>query len=143
MSTLLEALLPTSDMGHFSSLVFLGLCGVLTVIPGSIHHFRRDGGIESIAGLKLGAQRDVVIGVFGRLGATQIAWGLLMLAVVLHSPMLAPLLLLLIVLERNLLVFRWRARDAGVRHRPPEHYASLVLLPFGVLFLVLALTSNA
>ncbi|MEI7513906.1 MAG: hypothetical protein WCK81_00845 [Betaproteobacteria bacterium] len=143
MSTLLEAFFSSSYTGHFSSLVFLGLCGVLTLPPGLIHHFKHDGGAESIAGLNLGDQRELVIEVFGWLGATQISWGLLMLAVSLHYQMLAPLLLLLIVLERSLLVWRWWGRNAGAGHRPPEHYASLVLLPFGMLFLLLALTSNA
>ena len=143
MSGLLAAFLQASYSGHVSSLVFLGLCGVLTVAPGLIHHFLRDGGAESIAGLTLGEQRELVIGVFGWLGATQISWGLLMLAVALHYQMLAPLLLLLILLERSLLVLRWWVRDRGAGHRPPEHYASLVMLPFGVLFLLLALPGHA
>jgi hypothetical protein len=136
------AFFQVSYSGHVASLVFLGLCGVLTVVPGLIHHFLRDGGAESIAGLALGEQRELVIGVFGWLGATQISWGLLMLSVALHYQMLAPLLLLLILLERSLLVLRWWVRERGARHRPPEHYASLVMLPFGVLFLVLALPAR-
>ena len=142
VNTLLETLLPASYTGHYASLVFLGLCGVITLIPGLIHHFKHDGGAESIAGLTLGDQRELVIGVFGWLGATQISWGLLMLVVSLHYQMLAPLLLLLIVLERGLLVWRWWVRNRSLRHRPPEHYASLVLLPVGGLFLFLALTKN-
>jgi hypothetical protein len=66
-----------------------------------------------------------------------------MLAVSLHYQMLSPLLLLLIVLERSLLVWRWWVGNRGLRHRPPEHYASLVLLPVGGFFLSLALTKNA
>jgi hypothetical protein len=142
VSGLLPAFLQASYSGHVSSLIFLGLCGVLTVVPGLIHHFLRDGGAESIAGLTLGEQRELVIGVFGWLGATQISWGLLMLVGALHYQMLAPLLLLLILLERSLLVLRWWVRDRGVRHRPPEHYVSLVMLPFGVLFLLLALPAR-
>ena len=136
-------LLQSRYTGHGSSLVFLGLCGVLTVVPGLIHHFFRDGGAESIAGMKLGEQRKLVIEVFGWLGATQISWGLLMWFVALHYQMLAPLTLLLILLERGLLVLRWWVWQRGARHRPPEHYASLVLLPLGVLFLVLALPAHA
>lgn len=140
VNTVLETLLPVSYTGHNASLVFLAICGVITLIPGLIHHFKHDGGAESIAGLTLGDQRELVIEVFGWLGAAQISWGLLMLAVSLHYQMLAPLLLLLIVLERTLLVWRWWVRNRGLRHRPPEHYASVILLPVGVLFFYLALT---
>jgi len=143
VSGLPGALFQAGYVGHVSSLVFLGLCGVLTLVPGLIHHFFRDGGAESIAGLELGEQRELVIGVFGWLGATQISWGLLILAVAFHYQMLAPLLLLLILLERSLLVLRWWVWQRGARHRPPEHYASLALLPFGVVFLVLALLGRA
>jgi hypothetical protein len=142
VSALLDALLPASYGGHFSSLVFLGLCAVMTVVPGLIHHFKHDGGAESIAGLNLGDQRELVIGVFGWLGATQISWGLLMLAVALRYQLLAPLVLLLIVLERSLLVWRWWFGNMAPRHRPPEHYASVVLLPIGGLFLYLALPNT-
>jgi hypothetical protein len=139
VNTVLETLLPFSYTGHHASLAFLGICGVITLVPGLIHHFKHDAGAESIAGLTLGDQRELVIEVFGWLGAAQISWGLLMLAVSLHYQMLAPLLLLLIVLERSLLVWRWWVRNRGLRHRPPEHYASVVLLPVGVIFLGLAL----
>lgn len=143
VNVLLETLFPVSYEGHNASLVFLGICGVITLVTGLIHHFKHDGGAESIAGLTLGDQRELVIGVFGWLGATQISWGLLMLAVSLHYQMLSPLLLLLIVLERSLLVWRWWVGNRGLRHRPPEHYASLVLLPVGGVFLSLTLTKNA
>jgi hypothetical protein len=88
-------------------------------------------------------QREIVIGVFGWLGAPQISWGVLMRSGALHYQMLAPLLLLLNLLERSLLVLRWWVGQRGLRHRPPEHYASLALLPLGALFLVLALPAHA
>ena len=143
MSALIDVLLPTSYSGHVYSLLFLGLCGLMTVVPGLIYHFKHDGGAESIAGLNLGDQRELVIGIFAWLGATQIAWGLLMLAVAVHYQMLTPLLLLLIVIERSLLIWRWWIGNRTLGHRPPEHYVSLVLLPIGLLFLYLAVTNNA
>ena len=139
---MLKALLPVSYKAHFSSLIFLGLYGVLTVIPGLIHCFKNDGDAESVAGLKLGAPREVVIGVFVGLCATQIFWGLFILAVALHYNMLVPLLLLLIFLESRRRRRSW-VRNGSVWNRPPEHYASLVLLSVGRLFLFLALTKNA
>lgn len=84
VNVLLETLFRVSYKGHYAALVFLGICGVITLIPGLIHHFKHDGGVESIAGLSLGDQRELVIGIFGWFGATQISWGLLILAVSLH-----------------------------------------------------------
>jgi hypothetical protein len=139
MNALAQNLLAEHYGGHPWSLVFLGVLGVMTLVPGLIHHFFRDGGAESIAGLRLGEQRELVIGVFAWLGATQIAWGLLILAVAGHYQMLAPLVLLLLVIERSLLVVRWWSPRRPPAHRPPEHYASLVLLPVAVGFFVLAL----
>jgi len=113
---------------------------VLTVIPGLAHDFKNDRGAESIAGLKLEAQCEAGIGVFAWLGASQIRWGLLLRAVALQSTMLVPLHLLLTVLQRSRLLPRWWARNGMVRHRPPEHYASLALLPFGVFLMFKART---
>jgi hypothetical protein len=142
LNTILAALIPTRYTGHGASLIFLGLCGVLTLVPGLIHHFLRDGGAESIAGLKLGDQRELVVGVFAWLGATQVSWGLLILTVPTCCQHLAPLVLLLLLLERSLLVFRWWVRGRGTVHRPPEHYASLVLLPLAFIFFLLALPAS-
>lgn len=142
MNALVQALGADHYTGHPWSLVFLGVLGVTTLVPGLIHHFFRDGGAESIAGLQLGVQRALVIGVFGWLGATQIAWGLLILAVAGHYQMLAPLVLFLLVLERSLLVVRWWLAQPKPAHRPPEHYASLVLLPLAIGFLVAALPAT-
>ena len=115
---------------------------MLTVIRGLVHDFNNDGSAELIVGLKLEAWREVVIGVFAWLSATQISWGLLLLASAPQSTMLVPLLLLLIVPERSRLLPRWWLRNGRVRHRPLEHYASLALLPFRVLFLFMARTSK-
>jgi hypothetical protein len=57
VNVLLETLFPVSYEGHNASLVFLGICGVITLVTGLIHHFKHDGGAESIAGLTLGDQR--------------------------------------------------------------------------------------
>lgn len=140
MINLFVALLPVAYTGAWASVVFLGIYGVFTILPGLIHSFLPDGGAETIAGLQLGDQRDLVIGTFAWAGATQIVWGVAMLAVALKYRMLVPLFLLLILLERTLLVARWWLwRPGESTHHPPEHYVSAVLLPAIALFLVLAL----
>jgi hypothetical protein len=140
MINLFAALMPVAYSGAWASVVFLGSYGVLTILPGLIHSFLPDGGAETIAGLQLGDQRELVIGTFAWAGATQIVWGLAMLAVALKYRMLVPLFLLLILFERSLLVGRWWLWRPGVSvHHPPEHYVSAALPPVIVLFLVLAL----
>ena len=59
MNALAQNLLAEHYGGHPWSLVFLGVLGVMTLVPGLIHHFFRDGGAESIAGLRLGEQREL------------------------------------------------------------------------------------
>lgn len=139
VNALVQGLWAEHYTGHPWSLVFLGFVGVLTLVPGLIHHFFRDGGAESIGGLNLGEQRELVIGVFGWLGATQISWGLLILAVAGHYQMLAPLVLLLLIGERSLLVARWWLGRRKPAHRPTEHYVSVVLLPVALVFFAMAL----
>ena len=139
-----SALLPPSSKaayaGSWASVIFLGVFAVLTVGPGMIHSFLPDGGAESIAGMTLGDDRSTVIETFAWAGATQIVWGLAMMAVALRYPTLTPLFLLLILLERGLLVTRWWIlAPPSSGHHPPEHYTSLVVIPLVALFLALAL----
>lgn len=139
-----SALFPPSSKaayaGSWASVIFLVVFAVLTVGPGMIHSFLPDGGAESIAGMTLGDDRSTVIGTFAWAGATQIVWGLAMMAVALRYPTLTPLFLLLILLERGLLVTRWWIlAPPSSGHHPPEHYTSLVVIPLVALFLALAL----
>jgi len=128
--------------GARSAPVFLGLAAVLTLIPGAIHSFLPDGGAEVIAGLDLGERRGLVVGVFAWEGATQLAFGLAMLAVALRYRPLTPLFLALVILERTLMSLQaWVLKPSG--HHPPEHYASPVTVALALLFLVLSLRRRA
>ncbi|MCK5911117.1 MAG: hypothetical protein KAG62_14315 [Caulobacter sp.] len=121
-------------------MIFLAVFSVLTVGPGLIHSFLPDGGAESIAGMTLGEDRETVIGTFAWAGATQIVWGIAMMAVALRYPTLAPLILALVLLERILLVVRWWiVSPPSSGHHPPEHYTSILILPLLALFLTFAL----
>ena len=138
------ALLPPSTNDQYRgarvSVWALGLAALLTLGPGLIHSFLPDGGAVSIAGLDLGDRRDLVVGVFAWQGATQIAFGLAMLAVALRYRSLTPLFLALFVLERALLALdAWGPGAAAPSHRPPEHYGSLAGLALGLVFLALSL----
>jgi len=122
---------------------FLALGGVLTLVPGMIHAFLPDGGAGSIAGLDMGDRRELVIALFAWHGATQIAFGLAMIAVALRYRSLTPLFLALFVLERVLLVLdAWGPGAAAPAHRPPEHYGSMAGLALGLVFLALSLRTR-
>lgn len=122
---------------------FLALGGVLTLVPGMIHAFLPDGGAGSIAGLDMGDRRELVIALFAWHGATQIAFGLAMIAVALRYRSLTPLFLALFVLERVLLVLdAWGPGAPAPAHRPPEHYGSLAGLVLGLVFLALSLRAR-
>lgn len=129
---------PDRSVGPTASSRFLALCGVLAVIPGGIHVFLPDGGAGVIAGIDLAAGGERIVSVFAWAGATQVAWGLMLLAVALRYRALVPLALLLLLLERTLHALNfWVLKSGG--HHPPESYAVLVALPVIALFLLLAL----
>jgi hypothetical protein len=138
-------LLPASTNDQYRgsklSVWFLGLAGALTLGPGLIHSFLPDGGAVSIAQLSLGACSDLVIAVFRWEGATQLAYGLAMLAVAARYRSLTPLFLALMALERGLMALQGWLLTPGAHH-PPEHYASLVAAPLALVFLVLSLSPS-
>lgn len=138
------ALFPPSTneqyQGARASVWFLGLTAALTLVPALIHSFLPDGGAQVIAGLDLGNRRDLVIGVFRWEGATQLALGLAMLAVVIRYQALTPLFLVLLILEHGLMALQgWVLTPPADGHHPPEHYGSVAAVILGALFLVLAL----
>ena len=138
------AFLPPSTNRQYAgarvSAVFLGLLAALTIVPALIHSFAPDGGAVGIAGLDLGEQRDLVVGVFAWEGATQLALGLAMLAVALRYRPLTPLFLALVIVERGLMALQgWVLRPPVGGHHPPEHYASLIVVPLTLVFLALSL----
>lgn len=140
----MAALLPDStNHAYDGSLVSargLTLLGLLTVVPGTIHAFLPDGGAGVIAGLDLTHNATTIIGVFAWVGATQIVWGLTMLAVSWRWRSLVPLLLALILIERLIIALnQWLLKPGAGPDRPPEAYATLVVIPAVAVLLMLAL----
>lgn len=136
--------LPPSTNGDYrgatSAVWFLGLVTLLTLGPALIHSFAPSGGAEGIAGLTLGADRSLVVGVFAWEGATQLAFGLGMAAVVLRYRPLTPLFLALVIVERGLMSLQaWVLRPRADGHHPPEHYGSPVTVVLAMVFLALSL----
>jgi hypothetical protein len=125
--------------GSILSVWYLGLMAVLTIGPGCIHYFLRDGGAQSIAGLRLERHQRLIFHLFAWAGATQIVWGLAMVAVVWRYQALVSLVLALLVFERSLHLWSmWIGSKSG-GYRPPEAYITLALVPANLLFLLLSL----
>ncbi len=138
------SLLPPSTNDAYSgpriSTWFLALMGVLTLVPGCIHTFLPDGGAGVIAGIDLSTNGPQVISLFAWAGATQIAWGAMMLAVALRYRPLTPLALGLLLAERALHSLDvWVLKPGSDDHKPPEAYAVLVALPVIMIFFALSL----
>lgn len=144
---MLAALLPPSTnrayRGAPLAAHLLALLAVLTIVPGCIHVFLPDGGAGVIAGIDLGPCGPAIVALFAWAGATQIALGLVMLAVALRYRSLVPLLLSVVLLERTLHAFNGWFGKGGSGHHPPEHYAVLVAVPLLAAGLWLALRDAA
>jgi hypothetical protein len=124
---------------------FLTLVAIGTIGPGCIHAFLDDGGAVRIAGLDLPpGSRTLVIGLFAWAGATQLVWGLSMLAVSLFYRSFVPLFLALIFVERSIIALnQWIFKPGEGPHHPPEAYVTLVAIPLVAVMLVLALRRRA
>ena len=130
--------------GSLASVWFLGLYGLLELGTGCVHYCLPDGGAGLIAGLDLTQHKHVIIGVFAWMGALQIAYGLGILAVACWHRPLVPLFLGLGLVERILMsVAAWVTKPSPTGHHPPEHYASLLLIPVLAVFLAMATRSRS
>jgi hypothetical protein len=138
------SLLPASTNDRYAgsklAAYFLTFVGLTTLGPGLIHTFLPDGGAGVIAGMDLSVNGAAIVGVFAWAGATQIVWGLTLLAASLRYRSFVPPLFALLLLERSLIALNlwWWKAPAG-EHRPPEAYATLVTLPLLVAALWLSL----
>jgi len=129
--------------GSNASVVYLAVLAVLTLIPGLIHSFLPDGGAVVIAHLDLGDRAQLVRGVFAWEGATQLALGAAMAMVAWRCRPLTPFFLLLVLLERGLMALDgWVLTPPTNGHHPPEHYASVAILPVTLVFLVMSLRAR-
>jgi hypothetical protein len=136
----------TNDLytGSRYSAWFVIFYGIVLFAPGMIHSFLPDGGAGVIAGLDLTHDdANRVFAMFAWAGATQIAHGIVTLAVGLWYRSLVPLFLLVSLIERVLLSWSaWVRHIPTDGHHPPEHFASLIMIPLILLFLWLAVRNR-
>src|SRR5262249_13570701 len=116
------ALLPPTTNDQYGGCVgagrLVGLLGVLTIVPGCIHTFLPDGGAGVIAGIDFGGCSRVIIALFAWAGATQIAFGVMMLLVAVRYRPLVPVTFALVLLERSLHALDGWLLRGGARHPP-------------------------
>ena len=126
--------------GAVVSAWFLILASVLTIVPGLIHYALPDGGAGVIAHLDLSTRAETIIAIFAWYGAMQIPFGILILIIALRYRTLVPLTLLMTVLMQALGAYSaWFWKGSTTGHHPPEHYASVVSVVLGIVFLALSL----
>ena len=126
--------------GAVVSAWFLVLASVLTIVPGLIHYALPDGGAGVIAHLDLSTRAETIIAIFAWYGAMQIPFGILILIIALRYRTLVPLTLLMTVLMQALGAYSaWFWKGSTTGHHPPEHYASVVSVVLGIVFLALSL----
>lgn len=143
----MSGLFPRSTNGDYAgrpvAAWFLTLVALGTIVPGSIHVFLPDGGAGVIAGIDLSQNGKTIIAIFAWAGATQMVWGVLMLAVSLAYRSLVPLVLGLVLIERMLIAAtQWLLKATGTGHHPPEAYVTLVAIPVVLLMLSLSLSKK-
>jgi hypothetical protein len=120
----------------------LTVSAVLTILPGCIHTFLPDGGAGVIAGIDLGPCGPTIIALFAWAGATQIAFGVVMLLASLRYRSFVPLVLALVFVERALHALDGWLLKNPTGHHPPEHYAVLVGLPIIAIALAASLRTR-
>jgi hypothetical protein len=128
--------------GSVAAAWFLAALGVLTIVPGAIHVFLPDGGAGVIAGIDLGACGPTVIALFAWAGATQMAFGAMMLLIAVRHRPLVPATLALVLLERSLHALDGWLLKTGSGHHPPEHYAALIGAPLLAVALAASLRTR-
>lgn len=128
--------------------IFLFVLGLLTFVPGAIHVFLPDGGAGVIAGLDLSTHGAVIVSVFAWAGATQMAWGALMMWVALfHRALLVPVLTLALCERLLMAANEWWLKPGAIGstvdgEKPPGVYGTLIAIPLIAFFLVWAWRSR-
>ena len=112
------------------------LFGLLKLVPGLIHTFLPDGGAGVIAGIDLSTHAAAIIILFAWAGATQIAFGAVLIAISLRYRNLVPLGFAALAIEYAILTWvLWGPKGAATGHYPPAAYGALIFLPIIIVLL--------
>lgn len=140
-------MLPASTNEQYTGPIWasyaLLLVAAQSLIGGTLHVVLPDSGLISIAGLDLAHEGGLhMIALAAWVGATQIAWGLVLAFTVVRYRSFTVPLLLLVVLEKSLILIGFLVKPTGSEHTPPGIRGALVLLVVCGLALMVAFRST-
>ena len=119
------------------------LVAAQSLIGGTLHVVLPDSGLISIAGLDLAHEGGLhMIALAAWVGATQIAWGLVLAFTALRYRSFTVPLLLLVVLEKSLILVGQLVKPTGSEHTPPGIYGAALLLVLCFVALLVAFRST-
>ena len=119
------------------------LVAAQSLIGGTLHVVLPDSGLISIAGLDLAHEGGLhMIALAAWVGATQIAWGLVLAFTALRYRSFTVPLLLLVVLEKSLILIGFFIKPTGGEHTPPGIRVAVVLLVVCALALMVVFRST-
>ena len=119
------------------------LVAAQSLIGGTLHVVLPDSGLISIAGLDLAHEGGLhMIALAAWVGATQIAWGLVLAFTALRYRSITVPLLVLVVLEKSLILIGFFIKPTGGEHTPPGIRVALVLLVVCALALMVVFRST-
>lgn len=128
------SLLPPSNNQDYAGAAWAAYALLLpaaqSLLGGTLHVVLPDSGLISIAGLNLAHEGGLqMIALAAWVGATQVAWGLLLAVAVLRYRAFTLPLLLLVSVEKALILLGTAVKPTGSDHTPPGIYvAGLILL---------------
>ena len=113
---------------HWAAYALL-LVALQSLIGGSLHVALPDSGLISVAGLNLAHEGGLqMIAMAAWVGATQIAWGLVLAFVALRYRSFTAPLLLLVIIEKSLILLGQVLKPTGSEQTPPGIYGATILL---------------
>lgn len=111
-----------------------------SLVGGTLHVVLPDSGLISIAGLDLAHEGGLhMIALAAWVGATQIAWGLVLLATALRYRSFTVPLLVLVIVEKSLILIGQMIKPTGSDHTPPGIRGAAILLVICAIALFVAL----
>lgn len=116
------------------------LVAAQSLVGGTLHVVLPDSGLISIAGLDLAHEGGLhMIALAAWVGATQIAWGLVLLATALRYRSFTVPLLVLVIVEKSLILIGQMIKPTGSDHTPPGIRGAAILLVICAIALFVAL----
>lgn len=116
------------------------LVAAQSLVGGTLHVVLPDSGLISIAGLDLAHEGGLqMIALAAWVGATQIAWGFVLLATALRYRSFTLPLLALVIVEKSLILVGQAIKPTGAEHTPPGIRGALILLLICILAFAVAM----